>query len=153
MANPFSLQPLVSLAKQKNDAATKNLGVLNRNHHSAQSKLEMLQQYRRDYQEKLQLAQKNGMELHDLRNFQDFLYRLDDAIAQQNAVVNQTQAYVQKGRSELSETQRRVKSFDTLAVRHTETVRKQEAKIEQKMQDEHTGRRAAYKNIEENEEN
>lgn len=153
MANPFSLQPLVHLAKQKNDAATKNLGVLNRNHLSAQSKLEMLQQYRKDYQEKLQLAQKNGMELHDLRNFQDFLYRLDDAIAQQNAVVNQTQAYVQKGRSELSETQRRVKSFDTLAVRHTETVRKQEAKIEQKMQDEHTGRRAAYKNIEENEEN
>ncbi len=153
MANPFPLQPLVHLAKQKNDAATKNLGMLNRNHHSAQSKLEMLQQYRRDYQEKLQLAQKNGMELHDLRNFQDFLYRLDDAIAQQSTVVTQAQASVQKGRSELTETQRRMKSFDTLAVRHTETVKKLEAKIEQKMQDEHTGRRAAYKSLEHNEEN
>lgn len=153
MANPFPLQTLVHLAKQKNDAATKKLGVLNRNQHSAESKLEMLHQYRKDYQEKLQTAEKSGMELHDLRNFQDFLYRLDEAIAQQNAVVIQTQLSVQNGRSELTETQRRMKSFDTLANRHAETVKKLEAKIEQKLQDEHSGRRVAYKNNQHSEEN
>lgn len=153
MTNAFSLQPLVHLAQQKNDAAITKLGMLNRNQQAAQSKLEMLQQYRKDYQEKMQQAEKNGMGLQDLRNFQDFIYRLDDAITQQSAVVAQAQISVQTGRSELSEAQRRMKSFDTLAHRHAEAEKKLETKIEQRMQDEHSGRHAAYKNAEHSEEN
>ena len=153
MANAFSLQPLVHLAQQKNDAAIKKLGLLNRSQQAAQSKLEMLQQYRKDYQEKMQHAEKNGMELEELRNFQDFIYRLDDAITQQSAVVSQTQISAQKGRSDLSEAQRRMKSFDTLSQRHTETEKKLETKIEQRIQDEHSGRHAAYKNAELSDEN
>lgn len=145
MANAFSLQPLVHLAQQRNEAAIKKLGLLNRSQQSAQSKLEMLQQFRKDYQAKLQNAEKIGMNLQDLRNFQDFIYRLDDAIAQQKAVVTQAHISLQTGRGELGETQRRMKSFDALAQRHIETERKLEAKIEQKIQDEHSGRRAAYK--------
>jgi len=153
MTHAFSLQPLVHLAQQKSDAAIKKLGMLNRNQQAAQSKLEMLQQYRKDYQEKMQQAEKNGMGLQDLRNFQDFIYRLDDAITQQSAVVAQAQISVQTGRSELSEAQRRMKSFDTLAHRHAEAEKKLETKIEQRMQDEHSGRHAAYKNAEHSEEN
>lgn len=153
MAKTFSLQPLVNLAQQKNDAAIKKLGMLNHNHQSARNKLEMLQQYRRDYQEKMQHAERDGMELQDLRNFQDFIYRLDDAIAQQSAVVTQMEVSVAQGRGELSDTQRRMKSFDTLAQRHAESEKKMEAKLEQKIQDEHNGRRAAYKNAEHSEEN
>lgn len=145
------MQPLRHLASQKNDAATRQLGLLNRNQLSAQSKLELLKQYRRDYQEKMQLAEKNGMDLQDLRNFRDFIYRLDEAITQQNAVVEQTQNSVQQGLSALSEAKRRMKSFDTLAQRHFEAEMKKEAKIEQGIQDEHNGRRAAYKNTELNE--
>ncbi len=153
MSKPFSLQPLVHLAQQKNESATRKLGLLNRSQQSAQDKLEMLQQYRKDYQGKLQDAEKNGMTLEDLRNFQDFIYRLDDAIAQQSAVVAQAQTSVQNGRSELSETQRRMKSFDTLAHRHNEEQKKLETKYEQKIQDEYNGRRAAFKNAEHSEEN
>ena len=153
MTKSFSLQPLLHLAKQKNDAATKKLGLLNRGQKTAQDKLEMLQQYRRDYQGKLHDAEKSGMTLQDLRNYQDFIYRLDDAIKQQTAVVAQAQVSVQSGRSALSDTQRRMKSFDTLALRHTEAEKKLEAKIEQKIQDEHNGRRAAYKSTAYSEEN
>jgi flagellar FliJ protein len=153
MANAFSLQPLVHLAQQKNDAAIKKLGLLNRNQQTAQSKLEMLQQYRKDYQEKMQQAQSSGMELEELRNFQDFIYRLDDAITQQSAVVSQAQNSTQLGRSDLSEAQRRMKSFDTLAQRHREAEKKLETKIEQRIQDEHSGRHAAYKNAERSDEN
>jgi len=153
MTRTFSLQPLLHLAQQKNDAATRKLGLLNRNQQSAQGKLEMLQQYRRDYQDKMQHAEKNGMTLEDLRNFQDFIYRLDDAIKQQSAVVAQSHISVQTGRSELSEAQRRMKSFDTLAQRHTAAEKILEVKAEQKIQDEHSGRRAAYKNTEHTEEN
>lgn len=153
MARTFTLQPLLNLAQQKNDAATRKLGQLNHVQQSAQGKLDMLQQYRRDYQDKLQQAEKNGLELQDLRNFQDFIYRLDDAITQQRAVVAQTQEAVLQGRTELTETQRRMKSFDTLANRHQEAENKRASKIEQQIQDEHSGRRFAYANMKTGDEN
>lgn len=152
MANTFSLQPLVKLATQKNDAATRKLGLLNQQHQSAQNKLDTLQQFRRDYQEKFQEAARNGMDHQDLKNFQDFINRLDDAITQQRSVIEQAQNSVQAGRSELTETQRRKKSFDTLAQRHVEAEKKLETKAEQKIQDEHTGRIVAYKIAEKSDE-
>lgn len=145
MTSPFPLQPLVKLAEQKYEAATRKLGLLNQQHQSAQSKLDTLLQFRKDYQNQFQEAERNGMSLQDLRNFQDFIRRLDEAITQQQAVIEQARVSVQSGRNELSETQRRMKSFDTLAQRHVETEMKLEAKAEQKLQDEHTGRLVAYK--------
>src|SRR5487761_2079708 len=134
---PFSLQPLVHLAQQKNDAATKKLGQLNQQHQTAQEKLDALQQYRRDYQVKFQEEAKNGMAPADMKNFQDFIGRLDQAIQQQTAVIEKTKAGVQTGRSELMDATRKMKSFDTLAQRHVDAEKKQEAKSEQRIQDEH----------------
>lgn len=150
MIKPFSLQPLVHLAQQKNDAATKKLGHLNQQHQTAQQKLDALQQYRRDYQVKFQEEAKNGMAPADMRNFQDFIGRLDQAIQQQTAVIEKTKAGVQTGRSELMDATRKMKSFDTLAQRHADAEKKQETKSEQRIQDEHTGRFAAYRTAEKN---
>jgi flagellar FliJ protein len=143
MTKPFSLQPLVHLAHQKNDAATRNLGKLNQQQQSAQGKLDALQQYRRDYQMKFQLAAQQGMEPTDLRNFQDFIDRLDQAIRQQKQVIEKAKIGVQSGRHELMDTTRKMKSFDTLAQRHVESEMKLEAKSDQRLQDEQTGRFAA----------
>jgi len=150
MIKPFSLQPLVHLAQQKNDAATKKLGQLNQQNQTAQQKLDALQQYRKDYQLKFQEEAKNGMAPVDMKNFQDFIGRLDQAIQQQTAVIEKTRAGVNNGRTELMDTTRRMKSFDTLAQRHVETEKKLEAKTEQRIQDEHTGRFAAYRAAEKN---
>ncbi len=150
MSKTFSLQPLVQLAKQKNEAAIKTLGKLNQQHQSAETKLTMLQQFRRDYQEKFQEAARNGMAPADLRNFQDFIYRLDKAIEQQKSAVDFSVSSLDAGRVELKDAQRKMQSFETLAQRHIETEKKREAKIEQKIQDEHAGRFAAYQAIEKN---
>ena len=143
MIKPFSLQPLVHLAQQKNDAATKKLGQLNRQHQTAQEKLDALQQYRKDYQLKFQEEAKQGMAPTDMKNFQDFIGRLDQAIQQQTAVIEKARAGVQTGRTELIDTTRKMKSFDTLAQRHVDAEKKIEAKNEQRIQDEFTGRFAA----------
>lgn len=145
MSKKFALQPLVQLAKQKNEAAIKNLGKLNQQQQSAQAKLAMLQQFRRDYQNKFQEAARNGMAPMDLRNFQDFIYRLDQAIEQQQKVMDQAAQSVTTGRVELMEAQRKMQSFDTLAQRFVDGELKREAKAEQKIQDEHSGRFAAYR--------
>jgi flagellar FliJ protein len=153
MIKPFSLQPLVHLAQQNNDAATKKLGQLNQQHQTAQEKLDALQKYRKDYQLKFQEEAKKGMAPTDMKNFQDFIGRLDQAIQQQTAVIEKTKVGVQTGRSALMDTTRKMKSFDTLAQRHVEAEKKLEAKNEQRLQDEHTGQFAARKAAEKDADN
>ena len=145
MTRIFSLQPLVHLAHQKNDAATRKFGQLNRQQQAVQAKLDTLLQYRKDYQTRLQETVKIGMNQSDLRNFRDFISRLDEAITQQRTAIEQANRSVQTGRNELENTQRKMKSFDTLAQRHIASEKKLEAKSEQRLQDEHAGRAATIK--------
>ncbi|MDP2761062.1 MAG: flagellar export protein FliJ [Sideroxyarcus sp.] len=143
MTKPFPLNTLLNLAHQKNDTATRKLGKLNHQEQTAQSRLAALQQYRRDYQMQFEETAKNGMSPADMRNFQSFIDRLDQAIRQQHQEINKAQSSVQKGRHELMDTTRKMKSFNTLAQRHVESERKLEAKSEQRLQDEQSGRYAA----------
>ena len=145
MTKPFSLQPLVHLAHKNNDAATKKLGQLNQQQQIAQTKLDTLLQYRKDYQARFQEAAQNGMSQSDLSNFQGFIQRLDEAIAQQRNAHKQAINSMQTGRNELKDTQRKMKSFDTLEQRHLKSERKLAEKSEQSQQDEHTGRKATIK--------
>lgn len=145
MIKPFPLQPLVRLAQQKNDAAARKFGQLNQQQQAAQAKLDTLLQYRKDYQTRFQEAVQNGMNQSDLRNFQNFIKRLDEAIAQQRNANEQAIESVQKGRNDLQDTQRKMKSFDTLEQRHLKSEKKLAAKSEQRQQDEHTGRNTTIK--------
>ena len=145
MSKPFPLQTLLNLAQLSNVSATRRLGQLNKKQHDTQTQLEMLQQYRRDYQTRMQAASQAGMDPALLRNFQQFIFKLDAAIAQQMQVVEQSKLSTQLGRGEFTSTQRKLKSFDTLQQRHVETQIKIESKQEQRATDEHTGRQTAYK--------
>ena len=145
MSKTFSMQPLVHLAHQKNDDASKKFGQLIQQQKAAQTKLHTLEQYREDYQTRLQQAVINGINQTSLRNFQDFILRLDEAVAQQRNALEHILRLIQAGRNELANTQRNMKSFDTLAQRHLESEKKLQDKLEQRQQDEHTGRNSALK--------
>lgn len=145
MTKPFSLQTLMNLAQHQNDSATRKLGQLNQQQQSSQQKLDILLEYRKDYQTRLQEATRSGMSPADLRNFQQFINKLDEAISQQLKAVEQSKISTQAGRGEFDTTQRKLKSFDTLQQRHIETQNKVAGKAEQKALDEHSGRLAAYK--------
>lgn len=143
MTKPFPLSPLVDLAHQKNEAATRKLGKLNQQQQGAQAKLAALQQYRREYQLQFQEAAKQGMSPMDMQNFQRFIERLDQAIRQQQGEIERARVSVQHGRKELMDTTRKMRSFDTLAQRHADNEKKIEEKIEQRQSDEQSGRFAA----------
>ncbi len=145
MSRSFPLQTLLNLAQSKNDAATRRLGLLNKQEHDAQAQLDLLHQYRREYQERMQAACQDGMNPALLKNFQEFIYKLDAAIAQQTLVVEQSKLSVRMGRNDFNHAQRKLKSFYTLQQRHTEAQIKAETKQEQRITDEHTGRMSAYK--------
>lgn len=145
MTKPFTLQPLIDLTQHQHESATRKLGQLTQLQHSAQQKLDTLIEYRRDYQNRMQEATLSGMDPAQLRNFQNFINKLDEAINQQRKAVEQSKASAQIGRSEFDKTHRKLKSFDTLQQRHVEAQRKVAEKSEQKALDEHTSRLAAYK--------
>jgi len=145
MTKPFSLQSVMNLAQHRNDSATRKLGQLNKQQQSAQQQLETLRQYRIDYQARLQESTQGGMHPAELRNFQEFINKLDEAIAQQFQVVEQSKVSTQAGRGEYDSTRRKLKSFDTLQQRHIEEQKKIAEKSEQKSLDEHTGRLVARK--------
>ena len=147
MLKPFSLQPLMNLAQHQNDSAIRNLGQLNKQQQSAQQKLDTLLGYRKDYQTRLQEAIQNSMNPADLRNFQQFINKLDEAISQQLKAVEQSKASTQVGRGEFDIAQRKLKSFDTLQQRHIGEQNKITVRYEQKALDEHTVRLAAFKMI------
>lgn len=151
MTKPFSLQPLMNLAQHQNDTAAKKLGQLNQRQQSVQQNLDTLQSYRKDYQTRLQESAQNGMSPADLRNFQQFIDKLDEAIVQQLKLVMQSKEFTQTGRNEYDHTRRKLKSFDLLQQRHIEEQNRVAEKIEQKALDEHSSRAAANKmnNIEE----
>lgn len=138
MIKPFTLQPLMNLAEHQNESATRKLGQLNRQQQDTQQKLDMLREYRKDYQNRLQEATQSGMDPAGLRNFQQFINKLDEAINQQIKAVEKSEISTQTGRDEFSITQRKLKSFDTLQQRHIEIQREANGKYEQKAQDEHT---------------
>jgi flagellar FliJ protein len=102
-----------------------------------------LQQYRRDYSAQFEEAAKQGMTPMDMQNFQRFIERLDQAIKQQQSEIEKAGVSVQKGRHELMDTTRKMKSFDTLAKRHADGEMKLEAKADQRQQDEQSGRFSA----------
>jgi flagellar FliJ protein len=143
MTKPFTLSPLVDLAHQKNEAATRKLGKLNQQQQKAQDKMAALQQYRRDYAAQFEEAAKQGMSPMDMQNFQRFIERLDQAIQQQLVEIERASSSVKTGRHELMDTTRKMKSFDTLAQRHADTEKKHEAKADQRQQDEQSGRFSA----------
>jgi flagellar FliJ protein len=147
MKKPFSLQPLMNLVQHQNDTATLKLGQLNKQEHNAQSKLEMLQQYRKDYQARLLEATRNGIDQVQLRNFHEFINKLDEAIQQQLKLVGQSKASTQIGRSDFDNARRKLKSFDTLQQRHITTQKKVAEKSEQEAHDEHAGRYVSNKTI------
>lgn len=145
MIKPFSLQPLINLTQHQNETATRKLGQLNRLEQSAQQKLDTLMEYRKDYQNRLQEASRVGMDQAQLRNFQHFINKLDDAISQQRKALEQSKVSTQMGRAEFDATQRKLKSFDTLHQRHIDAQKTLAEKSEQKALDEHTSRLSAYK--------
>ena len=111
MTKPFSLQTLMKLAQHQSDSATGRLGQLNRQQQGAQQSLDTLLEYRKDYQARLQEAARNGMSPADLRNFQQFINKLDEAISQQLKQVEQNKTSTQAGRNAFDAARRKLEDF------------------------------------------
>lgn len=140
----FSLQPLLELMQTRTDEATRKLGQLIAAEQSQRSRLEMLEQYREEYAQRLRDAASQGLTRLVLLNYQDFLARIDEAIRQQRLVVLNSEQNTKAGQDHWQAQNKQLKALDTLSQRHDARERYRENRQDQKLQDEFSSRKYAH---------
>ena len=151
MVQPFSLQPLLDLMQTRTDEATRTLGKLIAAEQSQRSRLQMLEQYREEYAQRLRENIAQGITRLVMLNYQDFLARIDEAIEQQRQAVRTSEQSTRAGQEHWQQQNKQLKAIDTLSQRHDARERYRENKQEQKLQDEFSTRK--YSTREGNEDN
>lgn len=136
----FPLQTLLDLSNARMDDAARQLGQLLASEQEVEQTLALLIQYRDEYESRFSQAAQNGMARDEWRNYQSFLGRLDEAIAQQRAMVDASRLRTADGQKTWLDQRNKVKAFDTLSQRHKENEVRTEAKTEQREQDEHAAK-------------
>lgn len=136
MATIQSLKALVDFAQQKMDASARKLGFLNSKQQEAEKKLNLLIDYRRNYQAHFVNTKNNSMNSIEWTNYLAFISKLDTAIVEQRKVTINAQKEVEIAKAEYQDTRRKLKSYNTLLQRieHNHAVKLE--KHEQKLLDE-----------------
>jgi flagellar protein FliJ len=143
MAKPPSIQILIDLAQSRTDDATRRLGGLTTQCNQIDTQLLVLVQYRDEYCRRYEASVKNGISATDWRNFQEFLAKLDKAIAQQQQALLHAKNGLEAGQQAWHSARRTLKSYDTLSQRRVRTEREREAKRDQKETDEYASKSIA----------
>ena len=146
MAQPFSLQPLLELMQTRTDEATRQLGQLIAAEQNQRSRLEMLEQYRDEYAQRLRDTIAQGVTRQILNNYQEFLGRIDEAIQQQRQAVRHSEQSTRQGQAHWQAQNKQLKAIDTLSQRHDARERYRENRQDQKLQDEFSARKYGVKN-------
>ena len=141
MAQTFPLQTLLELMQNRTDEASRKLGQLIMAEQSQRSRLQMLEQYRDEYAQRMREAAAEGITRLILRNYQDFLARIDEAIEQQRQAVKNSEISTKAGQTEWRNQNTKLMAIDTLSSRHDARERYRENKQEQKILDEFSSRK------------
>lgn len=126
------------------DVAAEALAKAMKNAYEAQSKYDLLKQYRQDYLRNLTKTLENGMNAEAHQNFHHFLAKLDQALAGQKEVLISAQYQVTVQKQLWQACQRKKLSYEVLATRSDKKTHQVANKKAQKESDEFA-MRANYK--------
>lgn len=131
-----SLNMLLDFAQKKSDASAIKLVQLTTQLNAATEKLNLLLQYRDNYQSRFQNDSQQSIRHHEWINFIAFMEKLDAAITEQRKNVLATQTNKDAVVKEYQDYQRKVKSYHTLSQRYLRIETQQAMKHDQTEQDE-----------------
>ena len=144
MAQKFALERVREIADHQTDAAAARLAGLNRELHEQESRLMVLFRYREEYRERLQKSAAGGLDAAAMRNYHEFMQRLEHAIMQQHAMVVEARTRAEHGRLDWQNHRRKSMAFDSLSQRHAVRVMREDARRDQKNQDEFAQRHVQH---------
>ncbi|QFU00130.1 Flagellar FliJ protein [Halomonas sp. THAF5a] len=130
-----SLDTLVELAREARDQAGQTLAGEQRTASQVGQQLESLNRYRQEYADKLNAAMRDGIDPATMRNYQQFLASLDDALVRARQALAAQQQRVERTRQQWQQQQQRLSSYDTLAERREAVRRRDEQRREQHVSD------------------
>ncbi|GAB4063356.1 flagellar export protein FliJ [Uliginosibacterium sediminicola] len=131
------IKALLEHAHTKVDEATRRLGELLASEQACEVKLDMLMQYRKEYRERFMQAAQTGIGPDAWRNYSGFINKLDEAIGQQQKVVEHSRNMTANGQQQWVHERNRMKAFDALSQRQIAQAQHIHNKQEQRQSDEH----------------
>ncbi len=143
MSTDSTIALLIGRAQEAYDEATRVLGLATSARDQQEQKLQMLQGYRVEYQNRLTQSASGGMAIGELLNFRRFLTQLDQAVEQQGQACQQSQRALGLAQQRWQECRRQLKSFEILARRRSVAADRVAAKREQRESDGYAARIAA----------
>lgn len=136
MTQPHTpLDTLIDLARDSRDQAGQTLVGEQRNAQQVADQLTTLIHYRQEYANKFNAAMRDGIDPATMRNYQQFLASLDDALARARRAMETQEQRVERTRQQWQQEQRRLSSYDTLATRRTRERQRKEQHHEQSASD------------------
>lgn len=134
------MHTLIDLAKKRCDEAAQRLGAVMAQARDSAYKCGTLAAYRDDYRTRLDNAVHAGVAGADLRNFQGFLARLENAVRQQATEAAHWNQTVDTARQLWQDEQKRMRSYGLIEERRSATASRDAARREQRLQDEFAAR-------------
>lgn len=131
---------LRELAGERRDTLAQRLAEAATLRDAASQKLEMLLDYRREYDGRLARNATDGIDAEKLRSYRTFLANLERAIDQQNEALASAQDRVALAQVQWRDEQRQVDSFRILDERQAAEQAKSAGRTEQKLTDEYASR-------------
>ena len=132
MNSSSQLQPVANLAKHSERSAARKHGDVLREFKQQQQQLEELIKYRKQYFENFQQAGKAGLSIVQVRDYQLFLSRLDQAIAQQQQQVQQHQAVTRQSQANWMDKRGKSKMLDKVVAGRLQQEQQAAEKQEQR---------------------
>lgn len=136
MTKRFHLQPLLDLATQRSDDAAQVLQKLKCAWQEAEAQQGQLETYLVEYQERLLAETQEGLSITQWRDYQTFISKLEAAIAVQREEVERCRLCWEQGQVEWRAREREAKAYGTLRERHHRREQANEARQDQRQQDE-----------------
>lgn len=136
MTKTRQLHTLIDMAHTHVDEAADAFRLSRQSHEQASQQLSILQDYRRDYELRLQASAHNGVGVSSYLNFTQFIATLDKAISQQNQVVAQMDQKRDESHAFWQSKKQRLSAFETLEQRYSQQQISRERKQEQRHEDE-----------------
>jgi flagellar FliJ protein len=131
---------LQDLAEGRRDRCAQRLAEARTSCDTARRKLEMLVDYRRDYDTRLARSAHEGIDAAKLRGYRTFLANLEQAIGQQSELVGAAEQKLARAEEAWRAEQRSVDSFRVLDGRRMSALAQEADRREQKLLDEMASR-------------
>jgi flagellar FliJ protein len=141
MKSSQRLGPVIDKARKSEEVVARELAETGNRQEGAQQKLAELEAYRTEYVEGLRYKSRAGLNAMQMKDYQAFLCRLDEAIRQQQQVLASLEQEVAQVRERWMQAKQRLSALGKLGDRHRHREQVDSDRLEQLETNEHALRR------------